>query len=170
MLRDKFDSEIEKILARYPDKRSAVMPVMYLAQQAYGYLSNEAMLEIAELLDMPISEVHSVAGFYTLYYKKPVGRHVIHFCNDFPCTLRGSEQKLDHVCKRLGIRPGETTPDGAITLETVMCVAACHRAPVMQVDLEYHENLTTEEIDNILKTLRKDERKNRVERGATQKR
>jgi len=158
VLRDKHSDEIEKILARYPDKRSAVMPVMYLAQQAYGYLSDEAMLEIAQLLEMPISEVHSVAGFYTLYYKKPVGRHVIHFCNDFPCALRGADAKLDHICKRLGIRPGETTPDGVITLETVMCVAACDRAPVMQVDLDYHENLTTEEIDKIIEALRKNGR------------
>jgi len=166
VLRDKYNDEIEKILTRYPDKRSAVMPVMYLAQREYGHLTDEAMREIAGLLDMPISEVHSVAGFYTLYYKKPVGRHVIHFCNDFPCALRGADEKLDHVCKRLGIRPGETTPDGAITLETVMCVAACDHAPVMQVDLEYHENLTTEEIDEIIETLRKDEGKKRVERGA----
>jgi len=158
VLRDNFSNEIEKILARYPDKRSAVMPVMYLAQREYGSLSDEAMREIAELLNMPISEVHSVAGFYTLYYKKPVGRHVIHFCNDFPCALRGADGKLDHVCQRLGIQPGETTPDGAITLETVMCVAACDRAPVMQVDLEYHEDLTTEEIDEILETLLQDGR------------
>jgi NADH-quinone oxidoreductase subunit E len=157
VLRDRSGNEIENILARYPDKRSAVMPMMYLAQREYGCLSDETMREIADLLDMSLSQVHSVASFYTLLYKEPVGRHVIHFCNDFPCSLRGAEEKLDHVCRRLGIQPGETTPDGAITLETVMCVAACDRAPIMQVDLEYFENLTTEEIDRILEELRKNE-------------
>ncbi len=158
MLREKANDEIERILARYPDKRSAVMPVMYLAQREYGYLSEEAMQEIADLLDMPLSEVYSVAGFYTLFYKEPVGRHVVHVCNDFPCALRGADEMLDHICQRLGIQPGETTPDGAITLETVMCIAACDRAPVMQVDLEYFENLTTEEVDRILEALSREGR------------
>jgi NADH-quinone oxidoreductase subunit E len=158
VLREKANDEIERILARYPDKRSAVMPVMYLAQREYGYLSEEAMQEIADLLDMPLSEVYSVAGFYTLFYKEPVGRHVVHVCNDFPCALRGADEMLDHICQRLGIQPGETTPDGAITLETVMCIAACDRAPVMQVDLEYFENLTTEEVDRILEALSREGR------------
>jgi len=154
VLREKHNDEIKEILSRYPDKRSAVMPVMYLAQREYGHLSDEAMREIAELLDMSISDVYSVAGFYTLFYKEPVGEHVIHVCNDFPCALRGADELLDHVCQRLGIQPGETTADGSITLETAMCVAACDRAPVMQADLEYFENLTTDEVDQILDGLR----------------
>lgn len=154
MLREKHNDEIENILGRYPDKRSAVMPVMYLAQREYGHLSDEAIREIADLLNMSVSDVYSVAGFYTLYYKEPVGEHVIHVCNDLPCALRGADEMLDHVCRRLDIRPGETTPDGSITLETAMCVAACDRAPVMQVDLEYFENLATEEVDRILDSLR----------------
>jgi NADH-quinone oxidoreductase subunit E len=95
-----------------------------------------------------------VAGFYTLFYKAPVGRYVLHVCNDFPCALRGADEFLDHVCRKLGIQPGETTEDGLFTVEPVMCIGACDRAPVMQVNLEFHENLTEEKVDQLVGRLK----------------
>ncbi|MFQ6058349.1 MAG: NADH-quinone oxidoreductase subunit NuoE [Anaerolineae bacterium] len=154
---EKAKQELERVLAKYPDKRSALLPALYLAQEEYGYLSEEAMREVAELLELEPTEVYSVAGFYTLLYMEPAGRYVLQVCDDLPCALRGAEELVEHLCHKLGIRPGETTPDGLFTLETVPCLAACHRAPVMQVNLEYHEDLSEEKVDELIETLKSDE-------------
>ena len=141
-------------MERYPSKRSAIIQALYLAQRDNGYLTHEVMREVAHLLEMDPTEVLSIAGFYTLLYDKPVGKYVLHVCNDLPCALRGADAFLDHVCKRLGVQPGETTPDGLFTVEPVMCIGACHRAPVMQVNLEFHENMTPEAVDRLLEQLK----------------
>jgi NADH-quinone oxidoreductase subunit E len=150
----KYKPEIDTIFSRYPDKRSAMLPMLYLAQREYGWLSQDVLHEVADILELEPTEVISVAGFYTLFYKEPVGRYVIEICDDLPCALRGAEQFVEHACQKLGIRVGETTPDGLFTLHTVMCLAACDRAPMMQVNLEYHENMTDEKFDALIDELR----------------
>jgi NADH-quinone oxidoreductase subunit E len=162
VLRDKYASEIQKILDRYPPerKRSAVLPILSLAQSEYGYCTPEAITEVAAILGLDPTEVNSVVGFYTLFYDHPVGKHVIQVCDDLPCALRGADQFVDHVCTKLGLdknkvsHGGQTTADGQFTVETVMCIAACDRAPCAQVDLEFTENLTPEKFDARVASLR----------------
>ncbi|MEJ5312893.1 MULTISPECIES: NAD(P)H-dependent oxidoreductase subunit E [Anaerolinea] len=145
-----YPEEVKQILAKYPAeyKRSAVMPLLYLAQRKEGYVPRQALEDIAEILEITPTEVASIVGFYTLYYDQPAGRYRIQVCTDLPCALRGADRFLEELCQRLGIREGETTPDGLFTVEAVKCLAACHRAPVFQVqgdgEIEYHENQTVE--------------------------
>ena len=154
-LAEKYPDTIQRIFAKYPIKRSAIIYLLYLAQHEYGYISDEAVADVAGLLDADPTEVRAVAGFYSLFFKRPVGKFVLHFCNDMPCSLRGAEDFLKLLADKLGIQPGETTPDGLFTLEPAMCLAACDRAPMMQVNLEYHENLTEERVDQLLADLRR---------------
>jgi NADH-quinone oxidoreductase subunit E len=155
VLVEHYREQIDAVLARYPVKRSAVLPLLYLAQQAYGYCSEEAMREVAGLLGLEPTEVFSVAGFYSLFYKQPVGRYVLEICDDLPCALRGAEAFVEHVCRRLGVGVDETTPDGLFTVKTVMCLAACDKAPLLQCNLDYHENLTPETFDALLAEWRR---------------
>ena len=150
-------AEIAAHLSKYPTKRSAIIPALHIAQREIGWLPDEAMVDVAGLLDLQPTEVRAVAGFYSLYFKEKVGRHVIHFCNDLPCALRGADELMQKVCKSLGIEPHGTTADGEFTLEPAMCLAACDKAPMMQVDLDYFENLTEEKVDEILLAIRKGE-------------
>ncbi len=154
-LLDTRKEDINHHLAKYPDKRSAVMPLLYIAQEEYGHITPEAIEEIASILDLDVTHVKGIVGFYTMYYDRPKGKHVIHICTDLPCALRGGEQLSEHICQKLGIRPGETTPT-VFTVENVMCIAACDRAPVMQVDFHYYENLDYEKVDQILEELRRE--------------
>jgi NADH-quinone oxidoreductase subunit E len=146
----KHKEEVDQILAKYPAdfKRSAVMPLLYIAQRERGYVSREAMAEIAELLQISSTDVASVVGFYTLYYEDPHGRYRIQVCNDLPCAMRGADEFLKQVCDYLGVEVGQTTSDGLFTVEAVKCLAACHRAPMFQVqgdgDIAYHEHQTFE--------------------------
>ncbi|MBI5879799.1 MAG: NADH-quinone oxidoreductase subunit NuoE [Chloroflexi bacterium] len=147
-------AEIAAHLSKYPTKRSAIIPALHIAQREIGWLPDEAMVDVAGLLDLQPTEVRAVAGFYSLYFKEKVGRHVIHFCNDLPCALRGADELMQKVCQSLGIEAHGTTADGEFTLEPAMCLAACDKAPMMQVDLDYFENLTEEKVDEILRAIR----------------
>ena len=159
-LRDAFPQEIEQILAKYPpeQKRAAVMPLLHLAQRQVNYVTRQAMQEIAEIVGITITEVASVVGFYTLFYDQPGGQYRIQVCADLPCALRGAEEFLEKLCANLGIRVGETTPDGMVTVEQVMCLAGCDRAPLFQVQsrdgLAYHENQTLESAMQVIDQLR----------------
>jgi NADH-quinone oxidoreductase subunit E len=161
VLAEKYSSEIDSILAKYPldRKRSAVLPLMYLAQRAYGSVTSEAMVEIAKLLDIDVTQVASLRGFYTLLYDKPGGKYRVQICTDLPCALRGAEEFAHELCERLSIRLGETTPDGMISVEEVMCLAACNGAPVFQVQgpdgIQYHELQTVESALALIDELRK---------------
>lgn len=155
MLSKKSRSELAEVMEHYPDKRSALLPALYIAQREYGYLTPEAMNEVANLLELDPTEVVTVAGFYTLLYREPVGKFVIQVCEDLPCSLCGAEEIIGHLKERLGVEVGETTPDGLFALQTVMCIASCDTAPVMQVNLKYFENLSSEKVDQILDELRK---------------
>ena len=157
----KYPREVKRILAKYPPeyKRSAVMPLLYLAQSDAGYITKEAMQDIAGLLEISITDVGALVGFYTLYHNKKEGRYRMQVCTDLPCALRGADQFLDSLCANLGIRVGETTPDGSITLEAVTCLAACDKAPLFQIQtrdgLEYHENMTVDRTMELIDALRK---------------
>ncbi len=143
-----YKEEVEKILAKYPPdfKRSAVMPLLYLAQRRAGHVTPAALADIAEIVGISTTEVSSIAGFYSLYYEDPRGRYHIQVCTDLPCAMRGAGEFLEQLSGYLGIRPGQTTPDGLFTLEAVKCLAACHRAPLFQVqgdgEIDYHEEQT----------------------------
>jgi NADH-quinone oxidoreductase subunit E len=160
MLRENYPQEIEAILAKYPpdQKRSAVMPLLYLAQREKMYITQEDMDEIGEIIGVSGTEVGSIVGFYTLYYDEPGGKYRIQVCTDLPCALRGAEQFLDELCGNLGIQVGETTPDGLITVEHVMCLAGCDRAPMFQVQsgdgLTYHENQTVKSALEVINNLK----------------
>jgi NADH-quinone oxidoreductase subunit E len=159
---EKFAEEIQQIFKKYPpdQKKSAVMPLLYLAQQDEGYVNNHAIQDIAELLDISTTEVASIIGFYTLYHDKPGGKIRIQVCTDLPCALRGADEFLSELCKALKIQPGETTSDGLITVEEVMCLAACDRAPMFQSQtsdgIKYHENMTVESTMKLVEEWRKE--------------
>lgn len=146
MLIEKYSQEIQAILAKYPpeQRKSAVMPLLYLAQREQMYVDRKSMAEVADILGISVTEVASIVGFYSLYYDKAGGKYRIQVCTDLPCALRGAERFLEQLCDRLGIKPGETTADGLITVEGVMCIAACDKAPMFQVQsgagLAYYEN------------------------------
>ena len=162
MLAEKYAQEVQAILAKYPpeQRRSAVMPLLYLAQRDKMHVDRSDMAEIAEILGMSATEVSSIVGFYSLYYDQPKGAYHIQVCTDLPCALRGAERFLNELCDRLGILPGETTADGLITVEPVMCLAACDRAPMFQVQsgqgLVYYENQTVENALALIDRLRAD--------------
>ena len=167
VLAEKYPTEIEKILSKYPadQKRSAVMPMLYLAQRENGYVTKQLMSDIAEILDISPTEVASIVGFYTLYYDEAAGTYRIQVCSDLPCALRGADQFLEKLCENLGIQVGETTPDGIVTVESVMCLAGCDRAPMFQVQsgegLEYHENQTVESAMDLVEGWRKQAKANK---------
>jgi len=161
MLTEKYQEEIKTILAKYPSdqKRAAVMPLLYLAQREQGYVTKQAMNEIAAILGISATDVASIVGFYTLYYDEPGGKYRIQVCTDLPCALRGAEDFLEKLCDNLGIRVGETTPDGMVTVEAVMCLAACDKAPMFQVQssegLSYHEGQTVESALKLVQSWQK---------------
>jgi NADH-quinone oxidoreductase subunit E len=145
--------EFDRLLTRYPDGKAAILPALYLAQKEFGYVSDEAIVYIAGLVGTSSAEVEGVATFYTMYNRRPVGKYHVQICRNISCSLLGAEHLIEHVSKKLGVRPGETTPDGKFTLAKVECLGSCGTAPVMQVNDEYHENLTVESIDRILDQL-----------------
>ncbi len=147
--------EVERIKKKYPVERSAVMSVLYLAQDEFGYINDEVIEYVAELLNMAPTRVKEVATFYTMYNKKPVGKYHIQVCHNLTCTLMGAETIVEYIEKKLGITVGETTKDGLFTLSEVECLGACGTAPVMQVNDTYYEQLTPEKIDQILEELKK---------------
>jgi NADH-quinone oxidoreductase subunit E len=156
MLSDKTKTEIKALTNRYPDKRSAIMPVLHLAQAQVGWLPDEVIREVADLLGLTATEVNSVATFYTMYAREKPGQHTVYFCTDLPCALRGADEMLEHIEHRLGCKAGQTSADGKITLRDAECLGGCDHAPVMLVDgVEHQQDLTNEKIDAILERLRK---------------
>ena len=147
-------AEVRRLQGLYPDKRGALLPVLHMVQDVFGYVSLEAQEYVAGLFDLAPSHVHEVVSFYTLYFQQPKGRHVVAVCHNLSCYLAGSRDILAHVKQRLGIAVGETTDDGRVTLQSVECLCACEAAPMMQVDDRYELNLTPEKVDRILGELR----------------
>jgi NADH-quinone oxidoreductase subunit E len=147
-------AEVRRLQGLYPDPRGALLPVLHMAQDAFGYVSLEVQEYVAGLFDLAPSHVHEVVTFYTLFFQQPKGRHVVAVCHNLSCYLAGARDILAHVKQRLGIDVGETTDDGRVTLQSVECLCACEAAPMMQVDDRYELNLTPGKVDRILGELR----------------
>ena len=156
MLAEKYQERIEKMFAKYPDKRSAIMPLLYVAQQEYGYLTPAAIDEVATLTECDPTQVKSLAGYYTMYREQPKGKYWLHVCTDLPCALRGADKFHHDLLDHLGIEEGGTTADGMFTAEHVMCLAACDKAPMLQCNFHYVENLDMEKMKALLEQWRKD--------------
>lgn len=150
LLTEKYGQQIDVIMRRYPTKQSAILPLMHLAQQAHGHMSEAAMQEVAQALDLDPTHVLSLAGFYSLYYEEPVGTYVLEICNDLACALRGADTFFDMVCEKLGVEAEGTTPDGMFTVKPVMCIGACDRAPALQCNLKFHEHLDATKFEALL--------------------
>lgn len=143
-------------VAKYPHKKAATLTCLWIAQEIDGYVSLEAMEYIAHILEIPVTAVYSVVGFYSMYNTSPVGKYHFQVCHTLSCELAGSEAIMEHLQKRLNIKPGETSEDGLFTLTGVECLASCGTAPMCQVNREYHENLTPETLDVLIDHLRKE--------------
>jgi NADH-quinone oxidoreductase subunit E len=160
-LLNNYPDKVRRILAKYPAerKRSAVMPLLYLAQRETGRISQECMADIAEITGITVTEVASVTGFYSLFHEEPGGRYRIQVCTDLPCALRGAVAFMEQVCDYLGVKAGETTADGLFTVEEAKCLAACHRTPMFQLqgdgDISYHEHQTLDTFKEIVEGLRR---------------
>jgi NADH-quinone oxidoreductase subunit E len=156
------EADIQKHLAKYPDKRSAVMPLLYIAQEEYGYITDEAIAEIADIIDVDVTHINGIIGFYTMYHDKPKGKYMLYVCTDLPCAVRGASAFSKEIQEYLGIGHHETTEDGLFTFENVMCIGACDRAPVMQVNFFFNynganwENLDLEQAKKQIDDLRND--------------
>ncbi|HET7342948.1 MAG TPA: NAD(P)H-dependent oxidoreductase subunit E [Methylomirabilota bacterium] len=147
-------AEVRRLQGLYPDRRGALLPVLHMAQDTFGYVSLEVQEYVAGLFELSPAHVHEVVTFYTLFFQTPKGRHVVAVCHNLSCSLAGAPSILAHVKRTLGIEVGETTDDGRITLQSVECLCACEAAPMAQVDDRYELNLTPEKIDRILAGLR----------------
>ncbi len=154
MLADKYADRIEKIFSKYPDKRSGLMDVLYLAQEEYGWLSEDALREVAQVCEVDPTQAQSIAGFYTMFSEKPKGKYWLQVCTDLPCALRGADTFYRDLCDYLGVEDGGTTEDGLFTVERVMCLAACDKAPMLQCNFHYHENLDLEKMKALVEQLR----------------
>ncbi|PKN95487.1 MAG: NAD(P)H-dependent oxidoreductase subunit E [Chloroflexi bacterium HGW-Chloroflexi-6] len=158
-LAENYSEEIKAIFAKYPSKRSAVMPLLYLAQREEGYIKKESMHEIAAMLELDVTEVAAIIGFYTMYHDEKAGKYRMQVCTDLPCALRGADKFLENLCENLGVKVGETTPDGLVTVETVMCLAGCDRAPMFQMQhgdkVTYHENMSVDKTMELVEALKK---------------
>ncbi len=149
--------EVQRIINFYPEgkQKSAVIPVLHLAQQEFGgWLSSETMDYVASLLQLEPIEVYEVATFYSMYNLKPIGKYMFEVCQTGPCMLNGSDDIVKYIFDKLGIKPGETTEDGMFTLKTVECLGACGYAPMMQMGKNYREHLTKEKVDTIIAECR----------------
>jgi NADH-quinone oxidoreductase subunit E len=168
-LLNQFSDEIQAILAKYPTgrQRSAVMPLLHLAQRQNGYITKQTLADIAGILGISTTDVASIVGFYTLYHEEG-GRYHIQVCTDLPCALRGADEFLQKLCDNLGIKVGETTPDGLVTIEEVTCLAGCHRAPMFQLqgdgELTYHENQTVDSALELIDGLKQSAGEKKVKR------
>ena len=148
------DNEAQKIIAKYDEKRASVLPLLHLAQDKIGFVNFDAMEWVAKWSEVPLVHVREVVTFYSMYHQKPVGRHHIRFCTGTSCVLRGCEKQLEHLKNKLKIQNGGVTPDGRISLEEAECLCNCEAAPMMQVDKDYHVDLTEKKIDEILDGLK----------------
>jgi NADH-quinone oxidoreductase subunit E len=154
---EKTQALVDKIIKRYPEglQKSALLPVLHLAQSEFGgWLSPATMDYVAMILKLQPVEVYEVASFYSMYNLKPVGKYMFEVCRTGPCAIRGAEDIVQHLERKLGVKEGEITPDGKFTIKTVECLASCGTAPMMQLGEKYHENLTPELVDQIIENLR----------------
>ncbi len=143
--------QLDKIVARYEDKQASLLPVLHALQEERGFISLDSEQDVADYLGIPVVQVHQVVSFYHLFHQAPIGQCHFSVCQTTACALRGSEKIIAHIKNRLGIKDGETTPDGKFSLSVVECLGACEIAPIMQYNKEYKGCLTIDEIDRLIK-------------------
>jgi NADH-quinone oxidoreductase E subunit len=148
---------INRLIGRFPKKESALLPVLTLLQKRNGYISENDLKNISGILDVPEARVFSAASFYTMLRLKPAGKYHIQVCTNVVCALLGSDQLFDYLSKKLSVHEGEITPDGLFSITAVECLASCGNAPVMQINMEYHENLDTGKVDEIIDSIKRRE-------------
>ena len=148
------EATAREIIGRYPRPKSALTPLLHLAQEQDGWVTDDAMCHIAELLDLTPSEVLGTCSFYEMFKREPVGRYLVNVCTNISCMLVGGDELLEHAEQRLGVRPGTTTDDGLFTLEDVECIAACTEAPCLQVNYRYFYRVTPDDFDRLVDDLR----------------
>jgi NADH-quinone oxidoreductase subunit E len=146
--------EIQELMERYPDSRSAVMPALRAAQERYGWLPPEALEEVGEALGLTPAYCKSIASFYDMYHLAPVGRHVLEVCTNLACALVGAQAVVEAFERELGVRPGETTEDGAVTFRTMECAGGCGYAPVVVIDSHYREPVAPDDVPALVEELR----------------
>lgn len=164
ILSERTKAEIRAAIQKYPETRSASIAALRAAQYQLGWLSPEVVAEVAEELQLDPNALYQLVTFYDMFFDHPVGSYVLGVCNNLSCYLRGSDGLLEYLQEKLGIAPGETTPDGVFTLRTVECLAACGNAPAMMVNEDYYEKLTHKDVDLILEELRRKALKEREAR------
>lgn len=142
--------QIEKLKALYPESKAAVMPVLWMAQKKWQWLSEDVMKHVAEVMDLPYAHVMGVASFYTMYHKKPMGHNHVQVCTNISCMLKGGMELYEHVMQRLGIGHMQTTPDGKFSLEEVECMGACGGAPMIAINEDFYEDITVQSADALL--------------------
>ncbi len=155
MLSEKSKKAILELQKRYPEKRSALIPALHLAQAEKGYLPSEIQNEVAELFDIALNEVHSVVTFYDMFHEEPVGKHIVHICKNASCMLRGGDELMAALCQKLRVPPGGTTADGEFTVIPSECLASCDLAPMMLVDDKVVGPVKPEDLEKILETAKK---------------
>ncbi|MBX7220392.1 MAG: NADH-quinone oxidoreductase subunit NuoE [Blastocatellia bacterium] len=153
MFSEALDKKANEIIARYPVKRSALLPLLHLVQNEENQITKEGMRYVAKKVGVEMNDVFEVLTFYTMYFTEPIGTHHIQLCRTISCYLRGAEEIREHLEKRLGIKPGQRTADGRFRLSEVECLGSCCTAPMFQINFDYHENLTPEKVDQILDSL-----------------
>ena len=153
MLGPEFENKVDEIVAKYPEPRGALLPVLWEVQNAKGWVDPEGEAWVAERLGTTPAHVHGAVTFYTMYKQRPMGRHHIQVCTTLSCMLRGSDDLLEHLERRLGIKQGQVTPDGKFSLVRVECLGSCGTAPMFQLNDDYHEDLTIEAVDRLLDGL-----------------
>jgi len=152
-LSEAVSQKIQALIDKYPQKRSALIPSLHLAQKEKGYISQDTICEIARIFDLSPNEVSEVVSFYTMFHRKPVGKYVIQVCTNISCLLCDAEEIVDHLIQKLGIKLGETTEDKKYTLLEVECLGSCGTSPVIQINDDYYEELTPQKVDQILDSL-----------------
>lgn len=153
MFSPEIEAKIDATIAKYPRKQSALLPLLHITQEVEGRITEAAMRYLADKLDLLPVEVYEVVTFYSMYFLEPIGKYNLQVCRTISCYLCGADKVREHLEQKLGIKSGEVTPDGRFRLTEVECLGSCSTAPAMQVNFDYHENLTPEKVDEILKAL-----------------
>jgi NADH-quinone oxidoreductase subunit E len=153
MFSESNEKKLDTIITRYPVKRSAILPALYIAQEEHGYVTDDDVKYLADRLDMRVNEVEEVVTFYTMYSRKPIGKYKLQVCRTVSCWLSGAEEITERIQRKLGCGVGETTTDGKFTLVEVECLGYCDLAPCLQVNFDYHEKVTPDRVDEIIAGL-----------------
>lgn len=147
------EKKLDEYISHYPIKRSAILPALFLAQDEHGYVTDDDVRYLAERLDMRVNEVEEVVTFYSMYSREPIGKYKLQVCRTISCMLVGAKDITKHLCNKLNVDVGETTPDGKFTVQEVECLGYCDLAPVLQVNFDYHEQITPEQAGQIVDQL-----------------